>query len=101
MKDSSVGKAIIVLMVVCGVPLLVMSTMAIQNTTIYHQCTITKQDPNGPTGGHIYDVSCVGGVNLTNIAGGTTFACARVGDSVTVATYGGWWADQITGDSDC
>src|SRR5438093_603960 len=90
----------IVLFLIIGVVLGVSAVEASIHTKTY-SCTVTGREHDGLGGGHFYDLSCTGGVTLSNIAGGQTYACARIGDSVTVSTYSGWWADQITGDSNC
>src|SRR5947209_8423785 len=90
----------IVTLLIIGVVLGVMAVGASSNTKTY-QCTITGRERDGPFGGHFYDLSCIGGITFSNIAGGQPYACARIGDNVTVTTYGGWWVDQITGDSSC
>ncbi len=71
------------------------------STKTYHGCTVTGTDPNGEFGGHFYEVSCGNGVTFSNVAGGVRYACARIGDIVTVETYGQWCPTQITGDSSC
>src|SRR5712692_451838 len=92
------------LVVMFAIFFIILGTLAIgmySNEHAYYPCTVTFREHDGPLGGHFYDVSC-GAKSFTDIGTWLTNNCGvRVGDTVTVRTYGAFFPDVINGDDSC
>jgi hypothetical protein len=66
-----------------------------------YQCTLQSPESHGPFGGDFFNATCIGGKTFSNLGAVGNYLCARVGDNVTITTYGGWYPSQVTGDSNC